>query len=129
MTGLNKVNGLSLFEVLVSLLLISLILFGLETGQVYSIKQARMAWFLNTAMNQMNNATERLIALQTYGGLKEQTDLWNAENKRVLPSGFGTLSGAWPNYSVTIYWGKISHHCAKQKTGSSGCLRQKIQLA
>ncbi len=115
-------------EVLMSLLLISLILLGFETGQLYAVQETKITWLLNTALNQINNARERLIALKTAEGLQEQIMIWNAENKRDLPSGFGTVSGAWPLYRVTVYWGNQSHRCAHDTTGIAGCIRKEIRL-
>jgi len=105
-----------------------LILFGLDAGQLYSIKEAKNTYFYNTAENQLNNAVERLIALNRYEGFDELLVNWNQENKALLPSGFGTITGSFPKYSLTIYWGKISQRCEKQKIGSSGCLIKKINL-
>ncbi len=124
-----KITGFSLIEVLMSLLLISLILFGLDAAQLYSIQEAKTTYLFNTAMNQINNAEERLAALKTYEGLDEEITFWNSENQTALPSGFGNISGGFPNYQITIYWGDTSHDCTNQKIGASGCLRKIIQLA
>lgn len=123
-----KTTGFSLIEVLISLLLISLILFGLDAGQLYSIKEAEAGWFLNVANHQIANAIERLISLKTYDGLNEQLAQWNQENQAVLPSGGGNITGSFPDYVITVYWGNSSHHCKKQKIGSSGCIIRKISL-
>lgn len=128
MTAPDNHNGFSLIEVLISLLLISLILFGFEAGQLYAMRETQLMRLLSTAMNQMNNAEERLIALKKASGLQEQIMAWNAENERNLPSGFGTVSGMWPRYRVTVYWGNKSHHCANNTAGISGCITKNIQL-
>ncbi len=128
MTICLKVTGLSLMEVLVSLLLISLILFGLDAAALYAMKETKIAWFYSVAENQLNNAIERLVALKNNDGLEEQLNNWNRENKIVLPLGAGTITGSFPNYNIAIFWGKISHRCQKQKLGSSGCLSEKIVL-
>ncbi len=106
----------------------SLILFGLDAAQIYSIKEAQTAWFYSLAINQINNAEERLIALKNYDDLDQEINLWNKENQTVLPNGFGTIIREPPNYIITIYWGKILHDCKKQQMGQSGCLTRKIRL-
>ncbi len=116
-------------EVLISLLLIAFILFGLDGLQFYSLKLAKSAYFYNLAVNQLNNISERLSALQTDDGFMQQIAAWNTENQTVLPLGFGTVTGEFPNYIATIYWGTQLHHCAKKHVGEAGCLREKIQLA
>jgi prepilin-type N-terminal cleavage/methylation domain-containing protein len=124
-----KTKGFSLMEVLMSLLLISLILLGLDAGQLYTMNEVKTIYFYNLAENQMSNAIERLSALKMYDGLNEELTRWNAENQIILPQGFGTITGSFPNYMITIYWGNISHSCKKEQIGLSGCLIKKIQLA
>lgn len=125
----NDTEGTSLIEVLISILLISLILFGLDGEQAYSLKEVKIAYFHSLAGNQINNAIERLATLKMSDGFDEQYAIWNSENQEILPFGFGTISGTFPNYLVTVYWGNINHDCAKQIIGTSGCIRKKIQLA
>lgn len=128
MLRFSKNHGFSLIEVLISLLLISLILFGLDAGQFFTIKEANYAYFFSTAENQIRNGVQRLVALKGYEALDEQEANWNAENQKVLPQGWGIITGAFPNYTLSIYWGNIPHRCEKQKLGSSGCLTKKIYL-
>lgn len=118
--------GFSLIEVLISLLLVSLILLGLDGAQFYALKQAKTAYFLNVATQQLQNLTERLAASQTP---EQPLALWNNENRQLLPSGFGTVNGESPNYTITIYWGRKKSQCASQQIGESGCLQENIQLA
>jgi|SRR6185312_2312438 len=122
-------RGFSLIEVLISLLLLSIVLFGLDAEQIYSIKTVQNAYFFSIGANQMNNAVERLIALRAHAGLDEQIMDWNKENAALLPDGFGAIIGSFPEYIVTLSWGNTSHHCVKQQIGKIGCLRQTIQLA
>ncbi len=122
-------KGFTLLEVLISLFLMSLILCELDAAQIYSIREGRNAYLFSTAINQINNASERLAALKTHEGWDQEYMIWNRENEALLPSGFGTVNGDFPNYIITIYWGKISHHCEKTQIGPSGCLMKKIQLA
>ncbi len=129
MSSVSRSNGFSLIEALISLFLIALLLFGLDAAQLYSLKEARNAYFASVALNQINNGIERLIALNTHEGLDEQIAVWNTENQNVLPAGFGTITGQYPNYIITVYWGSHDHHCQKQQLGASGCLRKRMILA
>ena len=122
---LSRILGFSLIEVLISLLLISLILLGLDAMQYASLRQIKETYFLHVASNQLQNLKERLFVSQQ----SPQIFLWNEENKKVLPAGFGTLSGEFPNYILTIYWGKKTHQCKKNQLGESGCLIEKIHVA
>ncbi len=129
---MNKKNsplGFSLIEVLISLLLLSIVLFGLDAEQFYSLKEVKNAYFFSIAANQMNNAVERLSVLREQAGLESQILSWNAENQTALPQGWGTITGHFPEYVVTLSWGDATHACVKQQIGRTGCLRQTIQLA
>jgi Tfp pilus assembly protein PilV len=122
------IQGFSLLEAIISLFLVSILLFGLDAAQIYSLKESKNAYFSSMALNQINNGLERLIALENNEALQNQITIWNAENQAVLPDGFGTITGQYPNYIITVYWGGHLHHCQKQQVGSSGCLRKKIQM-
>lgn len=119
---LIRSKGFSLIEVLISLLLISFILLGLDAIQIYSLKQARIAYYFSIASHQINNMTERLITLQHHADLTEQIALWNRENSAVLPNSLGTVSGAFPHYIITLNWGNGSQHCERNRIGETGCL-------
>lgn len=121
-------KGFSLIEVLVSLLLISLILFGLDATELYALKEAKIAWFYSVAANQISNARERLAALKSDEGIENELAEWNLENQIVLPLGSGNITGSFPNYRIIIHWGNHSESCNKQQLGSSGCLVEKISL-
>src|SRR3990167_10372889 len=126
---LMQAQGFSLIEVLISLLLIALILFGLDAMQVYSLKQTKIAFLFNTANNQLMNMSERLLALQARDGLTQQITLWNKENQLLLPQGQGMVMGDFPYYTITLYWGNTPQDCRENKIGESGCLKEKIQTA
>ncbi|EKD74275.1 MAG: hypothetical protein ACD_45C00012G0010 [uncultured bacterium] len=125
---LVKAYGFTLIEILVSLLLMSVILFGFDAIEIYSLKQAKTAYFLGIAVNQMANMSERLIALQTHTELAEQVNRWNQENQSVLPNGFGVVMGHFPNYILSLYWGGKLQSCVKNQLGEPGCLREKIYV-
>ncbi|EKD55495.1 MAG: hypothetical protein ACD_60C00004G0005 [uncultured bacterium] len=126
---LIKNDGFTLLEVLISLLLISFVLLGLDAIEVYSFRQLKIAYFFSLAFNQMNNMTERLSALHTYNGLDEQIEMWNRENQSLLPNGLGNVQGHFPHYIARIYWGNFPHLCIKNQMGETGCLVEEIRLA
>ena len=126
---IERLKGFSLIEVLISLVLISLILLGLDAIQINALREAKIACMITTARYQIENAEERLSALGLHDGLLEQLAIWNAENQSVLPQGFGTITGYFPYYVITVYWGNSPHVCATVQSGRSGCLRKTIHLA
>ncbi len=121
--------GFSLLEILISLLLISLILLGMDAIQWVALQKVKTVYFFQSAYNQINNAVERLRALHTDDDLPRLLSQWNAENQLLLPAGFGTIAGQFPNYQITVYWGSISHDCKNIIVGEVGCFMENIQLA
>lgn len=122
-----KVSGFSLMEVLVSLLLLSWLLLGLAVVEVDSIKQARTINIFNLSINQLENMTERIVAGQ-HAELQQNINQWNSENEILLPNGIGHVEGEFPNYLLTIEWGKRMNNCNKNQLGESGCITEKVQL-
>lgn len=97
---------MTLLEVSVSLLLLSFILLGFDAAELYSFRKAQEGYFLNVAVNQLQEMTERLTALQNSNGLEQQMVLWNAHNQEVLPQAKGTLTAS---SQLKITWG--NHAC------------------
>ena len=96
---------MSLIEILVSLLILSLILLGFDAAEVYSFHKTEEAYFFNVAVNQLQEITERLTALGSYDGLDQQVALWNLHNQAVLPQGKGSIT---KSVQLKINWGKNS---------------------
>lgn len=116
---LFKHYGTSLVEILISILLISLILLGLDGAQLTSMQQANLAYTYSVAAQQVININERLKAANFF----EQIVHWNSENQQILPQGRGVLSGEY----ILIYWGNTPDGCVQNRIQEEGgCLRQKI---
>ena len=109
--------GFSFIEVLVSLLLLSLILLCFDAAELFSLRTTQEAYYFNVATHQLNAMTERLIALADHHGLEQQIVIWDAQNKEILPKGRGKVEGRFPDYWVSVCWGK------------SECLKEKIELS
>lgn len=121
--------GFSLIEILVSLLLFSLILLGLDAMEIQALAQLKNTCLLQQAGNQLDALTERLYTANATTDLEQWVAEWNMQNQAVLPNGYGELIGTFPDYTAIIYWGKSLHHCAQNKTGATGCLKITVQLA
>lgn len=117
--------GFTLLEVLLSLLLISFILLGLDATQIYALKRAKAHYFFSLATQQVNNLREQLYAGRQVIDINAQVANWNKQNHLLLPQGFGVLTGNFPNYVVTLYWGTMDF-CAQTYIGESGCVKEKI---
>lgn len=119
---------MSLIEVLISLLLLSLILLGFDAMEIFALRENRAAYYFSVATNQLNSMIERLSALNSRDGLDQQVVIWNQQNQDVLPSGIGVVAGSYPRYTITIYWGEAQRACEKMRLGESGCLREEISI-
>jgi prepilin-type N-terminal cleavage/methylation domain-containing protein len=125
----RKISGFTLIEVLVSLALLAVLLVGLDAMQITALRKIRETANFSIATEQLVNLSERLHALGRLQGLAAQTDAWNLENAQLLPAGTGVVSGEYPSYIATIYWGKHSGECQEIHTGTSGCIKKEIHLA
>lgn len=124
----KRLAGFSLIEVLVSLLLVSFILLGFEAAEVYSLRVIRAANYFNLANNQLANMVERLRVLGDSSSLLQETAAWNIQNNNLLPHGFGEITGHYPVYNITLYWGDIKPSCQQNSLGNSGCITQTITV-
>jgi hypothetical protein len=124
----HRLAGFSLIEVLISLLLLSFILLGFDATEIYSARMIRATYYFNVASHQLNNITERLHMLENDMDIDENVAAWNAENQIVLPQGIGEVAGYYPNYIITIYWGKKTSSCEQNQQGNSGCIKSHIIL-
>ncbi len=119
---------MTLSEVLVSLLLLAILLLGIDALQLHAVRNLRTALYISTATHELTSISEQLRALKILQGRAAMIRAWQMELASVLPQGYGTVSGQYPDYVVNIYWGAIAHHCQQTKVGVSGCLRQNISL-
>lgn len=118
---------MNLIEVLVSLFLLSLILLGMDGLGLYAMQENRNIWLFNLAVNQFINMSE---IIKASGNLStEQLERWNQENRMVLPHGRGEVTGEFPDYVITVYWGEGSEACNKTQLGGAGCLREDFHLS
>jgi Tfp pilus assembly protein PilV len=120
--------GFSLLEVLISLLLLSFVLFGFDATEVYSLRTIRAAYYFDMANNQLNNMVERLYLINNDSDSLQQVAIWNMQNKTVLPEGLGQVTGHFPVYKITVYWGKKISPCQQNQLGTSGCLTETITI-
>lgn len=113
---MKKLRGFSLFEILVSLLIVSAVVLGFYGLQVEIMRAAKAHYYAATAMNQIRNIENRLQ-------LHAQNDseiwaAWSAENAEVLPGGHAERTAN----KLIIYWGGEIGGCEHNKIGMSGCL-------
>lgn len=119
---MQKIKGSSFIEILVSLFIISVMLLGLDSLQLVILQHMKSANYSITAIEQLVSMKERISSVSD-NEIENQYMLWNRQNKQLLPSGRGLLTGQNPEYKLSIFWGNNNENeCNKTKVGLSGCL-------
>ncbi len=121
-------KGFTLIEVLISLILLSFILFGFDAMEIYGLRTIRSAYYFHAAAHQLISMTQRLRAMGQSISIKEEVDQWNLQNQQLLPAGVGYVEGSFPQYQLILYWGEKSHPCQKIQLGQSGCIFLNLAL-
>lgn len=120
-------KGISLLEVMISLLLLSILLLGIDGLQVASLQKAKANYYYTVALSQLH-AISQLIKFIKEGDITNQINEWNEQNKQALPNGRGEVTGHYPNYRLSIYWGNDKQTtCSNNKIGKQGCLQLIIE--
>lgn len=121
-------SGFSLIEVLVSIFLMSCILMCLNAMHIANTRATKTAYYFSVASAQLSTMTELLYSLNGVDHSKYFI-VWNKQNKKVLPQGRGEISGVFPNFVLTLFWGKITNHpCSINKISLSGCIRLELKI-
>lgn len=121
-------KGFSLFELCISLFILSCMLLGTDMLLYRASYQSQSALYFHLATSQIHNITERLRIVKNQQGLAEQISQWNNQNKFLLPKGEGTIIGLFPIYKVNIYWGGRKKPCQENRKGLSGCITTMLVL-
>lgn len=118
---MQKYNGSSLIELLISLLLLAILLLGVDALQINSMRAASENYYFAVAQQQMSIIHERLSMLN-HDEINIFISTWNDQNQKVLPGGRGIVR-AKPDRGVSIYWGKGDEQNCKTGSRSEGCLQ------
>lgn len=116
----RRIQGFTLLEVLISLLILSYALFGFDLLALRSLQSSRETYLYAIAVQQLYSMASSLQSLGPYQGFTEQITLWNQENKTVLPLGEGFVSGVYPDYRVTLTW--------QNQSGNKKWLMEKLRV-
>lgn len=120
--------GFTFLEIMISLLILSFMLLGLDALQIETMKAEEASFDLSVATRQIQNMVERLQVIGE-DDVSEQMLAWNKENQLVLPQGVGRVKGLYPNYKIAIFWGaKVGDECLVNHMGTSGCLHYDLHL-
>ena len=120
-------SGFTLIEVLISLVILSLVLLGFDALEIFGIREINNAYHFTLAENQIKSMTEVLHTSQDH---TQQIAFWTLQNQVLLPHGRGLVTGGYPNYLVTVFWGESTTEttCQKMQVGKRHCLVSEIHL-
>lgn len=97
-------QGFTLLEVLVSLLMVSIGLLGITGMQLFGLRHAGEAYEYAVATVQLESMLERLRANQTPEARSNELIRWNNINQRVLPNGKGDYECQQGICRVEVSW-------------------------
>jgi prepilin-type N-terminal cleavage/methylation domain-containing protein len=118
-------HGLSLIEVLISLCIFSLLLFGVNSAQFAALRAAKQSYWLALAQAQLMNLSERLH-VTPLNQFQEVTQRWKDNTAQLMPSGRGEISDHFPDLVATVFWGEANKNCLDHLSSSGGCLQMEI---
>jgi len=125
---MQQSTGLTLLEVMISLCILSIAMLGFDVLQIAAMRQAK-ALFYGTIARQQVKMIEELLMSAGENNSTDYIELWKKQNTEVLPRGRGQITGAYPQYGISIFWGGLSEgQCLQSTIGVQGCLREKIIL-
>ena len=125
---MSSTSGLSLIEILVSLVLLSILLLAIDATQLFALQTTKSAYYFSVAIQQLHVIAARLTMVKGQS-TETQLSIWNQQNRDVLPQGYGIIKGTYPTYQAIIFWGKHSSNtCHSHIVGQSGCLQMIIKV-
>lgn len=114
---MRRVLGVTLIEVLVSLIILSIMLLGVDAMQLSGLREAKIALYYAEATQQLRLIQEKLSISQE-ANAQEAIAAWNVQNAEVLPQGRGTVKQG----VVNVFWGEAATSCPVNHIGLSGCV-------
>lgn len=100
-------SGVHLIEVLISLFLLSIALFGVDAMLIHTTKEVTVLYHVHVAMQQLMHMQERIV---TERNVDLYLPAWNQQNKTVLPKGLG-------NYQIQNKFAKLNLHWNQRMDG------------
>lgn len=101
---MKKISGVSLIEILMAMMFISLALLGMDAMELSSLCDIHHAYFYEIAVRQIQTIKEIISSEAEYdASIFEQ---WQQQNKNSLPQGNGAIHVHFPFYQINLCWGK-----------------------
>ena len=118
-------RGTTFIEILVSLVIVSLILLGLDAMQLTALRETKISYYYAEATQQLHVMQERLLAPH-HSDPTDAIQQWNQQNAAILPRGRGSVREG----VISVFWGDAAvDDCHVNKIGLSGCVSSAIKEA
>lgn len=98
----QRQQGVSMVEVLVTMLVTSIGLLGVASLQTVGVRMARDSGLMSQASFMATNMADRLRGNEDYSA--DDVNAWNDEIKQVLPNGSGEVDSVEDVYTITVTW-------------------------
>lgn len=112
-------HGFTLFEVLVSLLLVAFAFLGIDAVFTHGLQQERAQMYSRQAYLLADNMSRYMSA-----HLSEHVNydvVWQQQIAAALPQGRGEIDES--RREIHIAWGEAALTCKQQQLGISGCIK------
>ena len=96
--------GLTLLEVMISLLLLSIILCGMDGLAISSLRQTRHSYLLQVALNEGQSMRDYLLACTAQTDIESAQQRWQQQIAALLPGGKEFIVGHYPYFSIMLAW-------------------------
>jgi Tfp pilus assembly protein PilV len=118
------VQGFTLFEITLSLFILSLLITGLTASSLITLSANRASYYFAVAANQIQNLREQTKVLSNTDRFQKAFHAWNDENKNLLPQGVGDFNKTTSAGVISLRWGITDSTCSQTKPGLSGCVTE-----
>lgn len=100
----NKVQGATLLEILIALIILSMGLLALAKSQLRSFQYNNAQYFHNLAVNQVINLAEIIRAYHATSQLEQRISDWQQESEHALPQGVASIKQQQGYYQIQLAW-------------------------
>lgn len=115
-------SGAALIEVLISLIIFSIFLLGLDAMQLTSLQMTKKSYYAALAQAQLEFLQERMLVLNE-NQFGNEIEKWNKQLNKLLPNGRGEMNA---NNIAKIYWGNATESDCPVLTNHTGCIQMMI---
>lgn len=115
--------GFTLLEILMSIFLLTAMLFGVNKAFIYMNRESKATYYLHVAREQLNNLASYYVSNHEISGIYE--DDVRDYLAETLPNGRLELSRGTVDVDIAVLWGNRID-CEENHIGVNGCIREEV---